>query len=125
MKSILKLLTLPIAASCVLGVSCRLAFADSTADLILNLRCQDQYKVQVWRNRTTNELMYRSQSPKDGNLAINKGTSRTAEGLRVYEFRRGMNRYSVWDGTLDSAQEGILEVYKNDRRLVERDCEKI
>ncbi|MBE9229076.1 hypothetical protein IQ264_27080 [Phormidium sp. LEGE 05292] len=125
MKSLLKLLRLPIAVSiCLSGIPCRLVLADSTADLILNLHCQGGYNVQVWKNGSTGGLMYRSQS-SSGNMKIERGTKQATEVVTVYKFRNGTYQYWVWDGTLDSPNRGTLEAYRNDRILMKRQCQKI
>ena len=124
MKSILKLSTLPILVSiCALTIPCRPIFADSTSALVVSLRCQGGYNIQVWRNRTTKKLTYRSQSPS-GNAVSNQGTSRATEGVMQYQFRNGSYQYWVWDGTLDSPNAGTLEVYQNNRLLMRRQCQK-
>lgn len=122
MKSLLKLSTLSF-AFWMIGIPCLPVFADSTSALIVNLQCQGGYNIQVWNNRKTGQLMYRSQSPS-GNLKIDRGTKQATEGVMVYKFRNGNYQYWVWDGTLDSPNAGTLEVYRNDRILMQRQCRK-
>ncbi len=97
--------------------------ADSTASIILSTKCQGGYKINIWQNKTSRELLYRSTSPK-GNLNLGRGTVKATEGVRVYKFRQGNYEYWVWDGTLDSPQSGTLEVYKNNRILMQKACTK-
>jgi hypothetical protein len=124
MKFMLKRVTLPITACiCLLSISSQPVSADSTASLIVNLKCQGGYNIQVWRNRTNNRLTYRSQSPS-GNAVSYQGTSRATEGVMQYKFRNGSYEYWVWDGTLDSTNAGTLEVYRNSRLLMRRQCQK-
>lgn len=97
--------------------------ADSTASIILSTKCQGGYKINIWQNKTSRELLYRSTSPK-GNLNLGRGTVKATEGVRVYKFRQGNYEYWVWDGTLDSPHSGTLEVYKNNRILMQKACTK-
>ena len=124
MKTLLKrsalLLALPI---CALANFSLPAAADSTAALILSTKCRGGYNVNIWRNKTSGELLYRSTSGK-GNLSLGRGTSQATEGVRVYRFQNGDYKYQVWDGTLDSSQSGTLEVYKNNRILMQQACTK-
>ncbi|WP_293153967.1 MULTISPECIES: hypothetical protein [unclassified Microcoleus] len=124
MKKLLKksalLLAMPI---CILANFSLPASADSTADLILNMKCQGGYNINLWKKNASGELLYRSTSSK-GNLSVGGGTSKATEGVRVYKFRNGNYEYWVWDGTLDSPQSGTLEVYKNNRILMQKACSK-
>ncbi len=124
MKTLLKrtalLLALPIS---VLANFSLPASADSTAGIILSTKCQGGYNINIWQNHTSGELLYRSTSP-NGNLSLGRGTSKATEGVRVYKFRKGNYEYWVWDGTLDNPQSGTLEVYKNNRILLQRTCTK-
>ena len=97
--------------------------ADSTASLILSTKCQGGYQINIWQNNTSRERLYRATSPK-GNLSLGGGTVKPTEGVRVYKFRSGNYEYWVWDGTLDSPQSGTLEVYKNNRILMQKACTK-
>lgn len=99
------------------------ASADSTAGIVLSTKCQGGYNINIWRNYTSGELLYRATSP-NGNLSLGKGTSQATEGVRVYKFRNRNYEYSVWDGTLDNPQAGTLEVYKNNRILMRQACRK-
>jgi hypothetical protein len=124
MKTLLKraalLLALPI--SVLANVSLR-ASADSTAGIILSTKCEGGYNINIWQNNTNGELLYRATSP-NGNLSLDGGTSQATEGVRVYKFRNGNYEYWVWDGTLDNPQAGTLEVYKNNRILMQQACTK-
>ena len=97
--------------------------ADSTASIILSTKCQGGYQINIWQNNTSRELLYRATSSK-GNLNLGRGTVKATEGVRVYKFRSGNYEYWVWDGTLDSPQSGTLEVYKNNRILMQKTCTK-
>jgi hypothetical protein len=124
MKTLLTRLTLLLALPiCALANFSLPAAADSTADLILSTKCTGGYNVNIWRNYTSGELLYRSTS-RNGNLSLGRGTSQATEGVRVYRFRNGDYEYWVWDGTLDNPQSGTLEVYKNNRILMRQTCTK-
>jgi hypothetical protein len=124
MKTLLKrfalLLAVPI---CVLTNFSLTASADSTAGIVLSTKCQGGYDINIWRNYTSGELLYRSTSA-NGNLSLGGGTSKATKGVRVYKFRNGDYEYWVWDGTLDSKQSGTLEVYQNNRILMQQTCKK-
>jgi hypothetical protein len=109
--------------TCVSALFSLPATADSTADLILNLKCQGGYNVNIWKTRSSGELLYRGENSK-GKLNLGKGTSQATEGVRVYKFQSGRYEYWVWDGTLDSQQSGTLEVYKNNRIQKQYSCKK-
>jgi len=124
MRTLLKRLTLSIAVSIWVASTTHFrASADSTSSLILNLQCSGGYNINVWKNRTSGKLLYRSTSP-NGKLSVNAGTSQNTEGVKVYKFQNGNYKYWVWDGTLDSQQAGTLEVYKNNRIIMKRACTK-
>ncbi len=120
LKSLAVLFALPI---CALTNFSLPAFADSTADLILSTKCGGGYNVNIWQNYASGELLYRSTS-RNGDLSLGRGTRQMTEGVQVYKFRNGDYQYWVWDGTLDSAQSGTLEVYQNNRILMRQDCTK-
>ncbi|HLO51102.1 MAG TPA: hypothetical protein VK211_21995 [Kamptonema sp.] len=124
MKTLLKRAALPLALPVYALANFFLpASADSTASLILSMKCQGGYNVNIWKDKTSGELLYRSTSA-NGNLSLGKGTSAATEGVRVYKFRNGDYEYWVWDGTLDSKQSGTLEVYKNKRISMRKTCTK-
>lgn len=124
MKTLLKksalLLAVPV---CVLTNFSLTASADSTAGIVLSMKCQGGYDINIWRNYTSGELLYRSTS-RNGNLSLGGGTVKSTEGVRVYKFRNGDYEYWVWDGTLDSKESGTLDVYKNNRILMQQSCTK-
>lgn len=124
MRTLLKrsalLLTLTICVSANFALR---ASADSTAGLILSMKCQGGYNINLWKKHASGELLYRSTSPK-GNLSLGGGTSEATEGVRVYKFRNRNYQYWVWDGTLDSQQSGTLEVYENNRIRMRQACTK-
>jgi hypothetical protein len=124
MKTLLKrtALLLALPTSILANFSLR-ASADSTAGIILSTKCKGGYNINIWQNHTDGELLYRSTSPND-NLSLGRGTSQATEGVRVYKFRNGNYEYWVWDGTLNNPQSGTLEVYKNNRILMQQACTK-
>ncbi|NEQ18629.1 MAG: hypothetical protein F6K28_00425 [Microcoleus sp. SIO2G3] len=125
MKTLLQRSTLFLALSIsVLANFSLRASADSTAGIILSTNCQGGYNINIWRNYTSGELLYRATSP-NGDLSLDGGTSQATEGVRVYKFRNGNYEYWVWDGTLDNPQAGTLEVYKNNHILMQQACTKI
>lgn len=94
--------------------------ADSTADLVAALNCDDYY-VEIWQNRTSGQYLYRAQG-FTGSLSLDGGSREATEGVAVYKFRNGDYQYWVWDGSLDSPDEGQLVVYRNNRQLMQRSC---
>ena len=124
MKTFLKRLTLLVALPiCALANFTSPASADSTSELILNTMCEGGYNVSVWRNRTSSELQYRATGPF-GDLTLGKGTRQATEGVQVYRFSKGVYEIWVWDGTLDSAQSGTLDLYKNKSIIAHKNCTK-
>ena len=124
MKTLLKSSTLLLALTIyILGNFSLKAAADSTAGLILSMKCRGGYNVDVWQKNVGGELLYRATSPK-GNLSLGRGTSKATEGVLVYKFQSGKYEYWVWDGTLDSQHAGTLEVYENNRLRMRRACTK-
>jgi hypothetical protein len=124
MKTLLKRFTLLLALTTCISANFSLrASADSTADLILSMKCQGGYNINVWKKYASGELLYRATS-SNGNLSLGGGTSKATEGVRVYKFRNGNYEYWVWDGTLDSQQSGTLEVYENNRIQMRQACTK-
>jgi hypothetical protein len=125
MKGLLKKLALlTVVANCTPVFLASPVSADSTADLVLNLRCRGGFNTQVWSNRTSGTLLYRTTSPH-GDLSLDGGTVQNTEGVRVYKFQNGDYQYWVWDGTLDSQEAGTLEVYQNNRILMQQPCRKV
>ncbi|MBW4625920.1 MAG: hypothetical protein KME49_10540 [Brasilonema octagenarum HA4186-MV1] len=124
MKTPLKKFTLLLVMTiCVWANFSLRASADSTAGLILSMRCQGGYNINVWKKHSSGQLLYRATS-SNGNLSLDGGTSQATEGVRVYRFPNGNYEYWVWDGTLDSQQSGTLEVYKNNHILMRQACTK-
>ncbi|MEH2349739.1 MAG: hypothetical protein V7K55_17420 [Nostoc sp.] len=124
MKILLKISALFLALPISVLANCSLpASADSTAGIVLSTKCQGGYNINIWQKYNSGELLYRATSP-NGNLSLGKGTSKATEGVRVYKFRNGIYEYWVWDGTLDNPQSGTLEVYKNNRILMQKTCRK-
>ena len=108
----------------VTGVSAYLvlpAEADSTADLVLSLKCQGRYNVNVWKRHNSGELLYRSTSPQ-GNLSLGKGTRDNTGSAQVYKFKNRNYKYQVLGGKRDHQGKGTLEVYKNDRSIMSKTC---
>ena len=97
------------------------ASADSTADLVLSLKCQGGYNVNIWKRYNSGELLYRSTSPQ-GNLSLGKGTRDDTGAAQVYKFKNGNYKYQVLGGKGDHQGKGTLEVYKNDRSIMSRTC---
>ena len=124
MRTLLKSSALLLAlATCISANFSLRASADSTAGLILSMKCQGGYNINLWKKHSSGELLYRSTSSK-GNLSLGGGTSKATEGVRVYKFRNRNYQYWVWDGTLDSQQSGTLEVYENNRIRMRQACTK-
>ncbi len=124
MRTLLKRSTLLLAlTTCVSANFSLRASADSTAGLILSMKCQGGYNINLWKKYSSGELLYRATSPQ-GNLSLGGGTSEATEGVRVYKFRNRNYQYWVWDGTLDSQQSGTLEVYQNNRIRMRKACTK-
>ena len=124
MRTLLKRSALLLAlATCISANFSLRASADSTAGLILSMKCQGGYNINLWKKHSSGELLYRSTSSK-GNLSLGGGTSKATEGVRVYKFRNRNYQYWVWDGTLDSQQSGTLEVYENNRIRMRQACTK-
>ena len=124
MKTPLKKFTLLVVLTiCVWANFSLRASADSTAGLVVSLRCQGGYNINVWKKHSSGQLLYRATSP-NGNLSLDGGTSQATEGVRVYKFANGNYEYWVWDGTLDSQHSGTLEVYESNHILMRQACTK-
>jgi len=118
LKSLALLFALPI---CALANFPSPAAADSTADLILSLKCGGGYNVNIWRNYKSGELLYRSTSP-NGDLSLGRGTRDDTGAAQVYQFKNGIYKYQVLGGKRDHQGEGNLEVYKNNRSIMSQTC---
>ena len=92
----------------------------SDSVVVFSTKCRGGYNINIWRNYTSGELLYRSTNGS-GNLSLGRGTSHTAEGVRVYRFQNGDYEYWLWDGT-DSSRSGTLQVYKDNRVLMQQLC---
>jgi hypothetical protein len=120
LKGAALLLILPMS---ILAHSLLPASADSTAGIILSMKCQGGYNINIWQNYASGELLYRATNPK-GRLSLGKGTKQATEGVQVYKFRNRNYEYWMWDGTLDNSESGTLEVYKSNRILMRQPCIK-
>lgn len=94
--------------------------ADSANELKANYKCGD-FQVEVWKNKTSGELTYRSTSYM-GNLTLTGGTQQNTEGVRVYKFPQKNYDYWLWQGTLDNPKAGTLEIYQNNRQYKQINC---
>ncbi|MBW4692700.1 MAG: hypothetical protein KME27_13150 [Lyngbya sp. HA4199-MV5] len=107
--------------TCVLANFCLPARADSTAGLLLTLKCQSDYTVNVWQRYGSKELLYRGTGPL-GDLSLGKGSRENTGAAQVYKFRTGDYAYQVLAGRGDHRQRGMLEVFKNGRSIVSQAC---
>ncbi|QLE57963.1 hypothetical protein [Nostoc sp. TCL26-01] len=122
MKSLLKQFTLMLGlTTCVLGSLSLSASADSTAGLILNLTCQGDYTVNIWRRYSSGELLYRATGPL-GNLSLGKGVMENTGAAKVYKFKHSNYTYQIVGGRGDHQQQGALEVFKNGRSILSQAC---
>jgi len=125
MKICWKWLTLPWALSaCAIAAFGLSATADSTADLMMNLNCDGGTSAEVWKNRKTSGLFFRSESPS-GKWVSYLGKTQKTEGVKVYKFQNGSTEYWVWDGNLDNPQSASLEIYQNNRLVKRQSCKKL
>ncbi|NMF64272.1 hypothetical protein [Brasilonema octagenarum] len=107
--------------TCVLAHLPLPASADSTASLLLSLKCQSDYTVNVWRRYASGELLYRATGPL-GNLRLGNGTRENTGAAEVYKFKNDNYVYQVLGGRGDHRQQGTLEVFKNGRSLLSQAC---
>ncbi|MBW4444987.1 MAG: hypothetical protein KME10_28120 [Plectolyngbya sp. WJT66-NPBG17] len=107
--------------TCVLAQLSLPASADSTADLVLSLKCQDDYIVNVWRRHRSDELLYRAIGPL-GSLSLGKGTRENTGAAQVYKFKNGNYNYQAFEGRGDHQGRGTLEVFKNGRSILTQAC---
>ena len=121
MKTLKRFALLLGLTSCVSANLVSIASADSTADLILSLKCRGGYNINVWRRYNSGELLYRSTSPQ-GNLSLGKGTNDNTGAARVYKFRNGNYEYQVIGRKKDREGQGTLEVFKNGHSILTRSC---
>ncbi len=106
---------------CVSANFCLPASADSTADLVLSLKCQGEYTVNIWKRYNSGELLYRGTSPL-GNLSLGKGTKENTGAAQVYKFKNGIYEYQAIGGKGDNLGKGSLEVFKNGRSIMTQTC---
>lgn len=122
----MKMLLLSLSTALATGITVALlpssTRADSTADLLVGLNCSDYY-VEIWQNRSSGNYLYRAQG-FTGSLALDNGTREATEGVVVYKFQNADYEYWVWDGSLDSPDQGQLEVYHNNQQVMQRSCTK-
>jgi hypothetical protein len=122
MKPLLKKSTVLLGlTTCVLAHLSLPASADSTAGLLLTLKCQSDYTVNVWQRYASGELLYRATGPL-GNLSLGKGSKADTGSAQVYKFKHGDYVYQVLSGRGDHRQKGTLEVLKNGRSLLSQTC---
>jgi hypothetical protein len=110
-------------ATCVLANLSQPASADSTAALIISLRCQSDYNINVWRRYISGELLYRGTGPL-GHLDLGKGSRENTVSAQVYKFKRGDYVYQVVSGRGDHRWQGALEVFKNGRSILNQTCKQ-
>ena len=108
-------------AICTLVYFSRSASADSTADLILSLKCPNEYTVNIWKRYSSGEFLYRATGPL-GNLSLGKGTIENTGAAQVYQFKKGNYQYRVIGGKGDHKNEGALEVSNDIRSILSQAC---
>ncbi|OKH42892.1 hypothetical protein NIES2101_32120 [Calothrix sp. HK-06] len=122
MKTLRKQILLLLGSMTCLSVYLSLpASADSTANLILSLKCQNEYTVNIWKRHNSGELLYRATGPL-GNLSLGKGTGNNTGSAQVYKFKNGEYEYQVLGGRGDHQGKGTLEVYKNGNSIFTQTC---
>lgn len=119
-----KFLLIGVLISSAIAAGTRPAPADSTADLIMNLKCEDATTAEVWKNRKTGGLFFRAETPS-GKLTSYLGKTQKTEGVKVYKFQDSSREYWVWDGNLDNPQAAPLEIYNNGRLVKRHSCQKL
>ncbi|BAY59503.1 hypothetical protein NIES2135_63800 (plasmid) [Leptolyngbya boryana NIES-2135] len=97
------------------------ASADSTASLVLTLKCPDEYIVNIWKRRGSGELLYRSVGPL-GSLSLGRGDIYNTGSAQVYKFKNGLYTYQVLGGGGDHQGQGTLEVFRNGRSILAESC---
>lgn len=122
MKTLLKqsvlLLSLMTAASAYLPLP---ATADSTAGLVVTLKCPNDYTVNVWKRYGSGELLYRGTGLL-GDLSLGKGTSNSTGAAQVYKFKHNDYEYQALVGRRDHQGQGSLTVFKNGRSILSQAC---
>ncbi len=99
------------------------ASADSTAGLILSLKCPSEYTVNIWKRYRSGELLYRGTGLL-GNLSLGKGTEENTGAAQVYKFKRGNYTYQVLGGKGNRQEQGTLQVSEKDRSIVSQTCRR-
>ncbi|MBD2309579.1 hypothetical protein H6G17_29535 [Chroococcidiopsis sp. FACHB-1243] len=97
------------------------AAADSTADLIVTLKCPNDYTVNVWKRYGSGKLLFRGIGLL-GNLSLGKGTNDSTGAAQVYKFKHGNYEYQVLGRRRDHQAQGSLTVYKNGRSIFSQAC---
>jgi hypothetical protein len=97
------------------------ALADSTADLILSLKCPNEYTVNIWKRYGSEELLYRGFGPI-GQLSLGKGNSNSTGVADVYKFKNGDYEYSVLKRKRETQGRGTVEVFKKGRSILALSC---
>lgn len=121
MKTRLKQTILLGLMTCVLAHLSLRASADSTAELILSLKCKGGYNVNIWKRHGSSEILYRSTSSQD-NLSLGKGTRENTGAAQVYKFKNGNYKYQVLEAKGDRQGQETLDVFKNDRSILSQVC---
>jgi hypothetical protein len=125
MKTILKRLALLLASATAISAHLALpALADSTADLILSLKCPSEYTVNVWQRHSSEELLYRGSGPL-GQLSLGDGSKDSTGTAQVYKFKHDDYKYQAIGGTKDHQGRGTLEVFKDGRSILSFPCKEI
>lgn len=120
MRRFIKKLALPLALGTGLTTATLPAAASAPVIWSQTYYC-NEYTVTL-QQYEDKSFSYQSRSDY-GNLDLWRGTAKYTEGVRVIKFRNSNTEYWVWDGTLDSSNSGTLEVYQNNRLILQRDCQ--
>jgi hypothetical protein len=124
MKTILKRLALLLASATAISAHLALpALADSTADLILSLKCPNEYTMNVWQRHGSKELLYRGSGPL-GQLSLGDGSKDSTGTAQVYKFKHEDYEYQVIGGKKDHQGSGMLEVFKDRRSILNLPCKE-
>lgn len=121
MRNLIKKIALPAALVTGLTTAALPAAASAPVTWSRTFYCSE-YTVTL-RQHQDKSFSYQSRS-KYGNLNLGQGTVKYTEGVRVIKFRNANTQYWVWDGTLDSRNKGTLEVYQNNRLVLQRQCHR-
>jgi hypothetical protein len=103
----------------VISTSAHPALADSTADLIVSLKCPGEYTVNIWKRYGSEELLYRGFGPL-GKLSLGKGARSSTGAAEVYKFKNSDYEYSVLKKKGEG--QGTVEVFKNSRSILTLSC---